>query len=86
MKKPDHHRFDAGRKASTRSRCKRKNVKGKASKTFKIVVGETIALTPPMGWNSWNHYAGRVSAELVLENAKAMVSSGLINQAELPEH
>src|SRR5882672_5068363 len=56
-----------------------KNAKGKAKKTFKIVVGETIALTPPMGWNSWNHYAGRVSAEVVLDNAKAMVSSGLIS-------
>jgi len=56
-----------------------KNAKGKAQKSFKIVVGETIALTPPMGWNSWNHYAGRVSAEVVLENAKAMASSGLIN-------
>ncbi|TAK91661.1 MAG: alpha-galactosidase, partial [Verrucomicrobia bacterium] len=33
-----------------------KNAKGSAEKKFKIVVGETIALTPPMGWNSWNHY------------------------------
>jgi alpha-galactosidase len=56
-----------------------KNTKGSAEKKFKIVVGETIALTPPMGWNSWNHYAGRVSAEVVLANAKAMVDSGLIN-------
>jgi alpha-galactosidase len=56
-----------------------KNSKGSADKKFKIVVGETIALTPPMGWNSWNHYASRVSQEIVLANAKAMVSSGLIN-------
>lgn len=56
-----------------------KNAKGSAEKRFKIVVGETIALTPPMGWNSWNHYAGRVSAEVVLANAMAMVTSDLIN-------
>ena len=31
-----------------------KNGKGSDEKKFKIVVGETIALTPPMGWNSWN--------------------------------
>jgi alpha-galactosidase len=55
-----------------------KNAKGSAQKKFKIVVGETIALTPPMGWNSWNHYASRVSAEVVLANAKAVVDSGLI--------
>jgi alpha-galactosidase len=56
-----------------------RNSHGKASKRFKIVVGETIALTPPMGWNSWNHYAGRVSAEIVLANAKAVAESGLIH-------
>lgn len=56
-----------------------KNSVGKASRGFKIVVGETIALTPPMGWNSWNIYASKVTQELVLANAKAMVSSGLIN-------
>jgi alpha-galactosidase len=56
-----------------------KNALGSADKQFKIVVGETIALTPPMGWNSWNHYASRVTAAIVLQNAKAMVSSGLIN-------
>jgi len=56
-----------------------KNAKGSGEKQFKIVVGETIALTPPMGWNSWNHYGSRVSAEIVLANAKAMVTSGLID-------
>jgi alpha-galactosidase len=59
-------------------RLRARNAKGSAEKRFKIVVGETIALTPPMGWNSWNHYGSRVSAEIVLANARAMVSSGLI--------
>lgn len=56
-----------------------KNKAGKTSRAFKIVVGETIALTPPMGWNSWNIYATKVTQQLVLSNARAMVSSGLIN-------
>ena len=56
-----------------------KNALGTDDKTFKIVVGETIDLTPAMGWNSWNHYAGRITQEIVLQNAKAMVDSGLIN-------
>src|SRR5579859_3883128 len=30
-----------------------KNALGTSDKKFKIVAGETIALTPAMGWNSW---------------------------------
>jgi alpha-galactosidase len=56
-----------------------KNKARKADRPFKIVVGEKIALTPPMGWNSWNIYASKVTQELVLANAKAMASSGLID-------
>lgn len=56
-----------------------KNAKGSADKDFTIVVGETIALTPPMGWNSWNAYHATVTGENVMHAARAMVSSGLIN-------
>jgi len=56
-----------------------KNSLGSAEKRFKIIVGERIALTPPMGWNSWNCWGGRVSAEKVLLSARGMVSSGLID-------
>ena len=56
-----------------------KNGVGKTKRDFKIVVGETIALTPSMGWNSWNVYAAKVTQELVLANAKAMANSGLID-------
>jgi alpha-galactosidase len=49
------------------------------AKPFTIVVGETIALTPPMGWNSWNAYHGTVTGDNVLHAARAMVSSGLKN-------
>ena len=56
-----------------------KNARGKASKKFKIVCGNQIALTPQMGWNSWNCFAGAVTEERVKSAADAMVKSGLIN-------
>jgi alpha-galactosidase len=56
-----------------------KNSLGAADKKFRIVVGDQIALTPPMGWNSWNCFAGAVSEEKVKSAADAMVKSGLIN-------
>ena len=56
-----------------------KNSLGLANRQFKLVVGETIALTPPMGWNHWNVFGTGISQEIVLAQAKAMVSTGLIN-------
>jgi alpha-galactosidase len=39
---------------------------------------ENLALTPPMGWNSWNHYTyDGISERVVMETADAMVSSGM---------
>ena len=38
---------------------------------------EGLALTPPMGWNSWNHYACEIDETLIKRTADAMVSSGL---------
>jgi alpha-galactosidase len=55
------------------------NAKGKAEREFKIVVGETLALTPPLGWNSWNCWGPNVDADKVLRSAKAMADSGLIH-------
>jgi alpha-galactosidase len=37
----------------------------------------TLALTPPMGWNSWNKFACGVSEQLIRETADAVVSSGM---------
>ena len=39
--------------------------------------GNGLALTPPMGWNSWNHFACNVSASLIERQADAMVASGM---------
>jgi len=58
---------------------KAENKKGKAEKLLRIECGDQIALTPPMGWNSWNCFAQEVSADRVKRAATAMVNSGLIN-------
>ncbi len=56
-----------------------KNSHGRTQREFKIVCGSLIGLTPAMGWNSWNCFAGAVTADHVKDAAKAMVDSGLIN-------
>jgi len=56
-----------------------KNAEGTAQKKFRIVAGDRIALTPPMGWNSWNCWAHAVDQEKVLRSARALVAAGLIN-------
>ncbi len=32
---------------------------------------------PPMGWSSWNSFSNTVTAQIIMDQAKAMVSSGL---------
>jgi alpha-galactosidase len=36
-----------------------------------------LALTPPMGWNSWNKFGCDVSEQLIRETADAVVSTGM---------
>lgn len=38
---------------------------------------EELALTSPMGWNSWNHFACDINEELIRKTADAMVASGM---------
>ena len=52
---------------------------GQARRTLRLVVGDTIALTPPMGWNSWNCWGCAVDDRKIRDAAKAMVDSGLNN-------
>jgi alpha-galactosidase len=53
------------------------NGRGTAEKRLHIVCGERIALTPPMGWNSWNCWAQAVDHDKVLRSARILMSSGL---------
>ena len=54
-----------------------KNKFGEAKKELRIIIGDTISLTPPMGWNGWNSWAKVIDGEKVLASANAMVSKGL---------
>jgi alpha-galactosidase len=36
-----------------------------------------LALTPPMGWNSWNKFACKVNEQLIRETADAMEATGM---------
>jgi len=38
---------------------------------------ENLALTPPMGWNSWNNFGCQVDEKLIRETADALVASGM---------
>ena len=53
------------------------NALGTAFKKFRIVVGDDILLTPPMGWNSWNCWHLSIDQEKILHAARAMAASGL---------
>ncbi len=54
------------------------NAKGRAEQEFTLRVGpRMIALTPPMGWNSWNCWALSVSQEKVMASAQALIDKGL---------
>jgi alpha-galactosidase len=55
-----------------------KNAKGTDTASLKIVIGKTICLTPPLGWNSWNKFACGVDDAKVRGAADAMVASGLV--------
>ena len=52
-----------------------------ASAAITIVGGkDALALTPPLGWNSWNVWGGNVTADHVRAAADGMVTSGLAAQ------
>jgi alpha-galactosidase len=38
---------------------------------------EQLALTPPMGWNSWNKFACDINEDLIRQTADAMVATGM---------
>lgn len=54
-----------------------KNSHGKSARTFKIVAGDKLALTPPMGWNSWYVHFNRVTDVDLRAAANAMIASGM---------
>jgi alpha-galactosidase len=62
----------------TKVELEARNARGAATRELTIVRGQhKLALTPPMGWNSWNCWASAVSDAKVRAAADAMVKSGL---------
>jgi alpha-galactosidase len=56
---------------------KAKNARGATTSDLKIKIGDTIALTPPMGWNGWNSWARNIDREKVVSSANALIKKGL---------
>jgi alpha-galactosidase len=42
-----------------------------------LAKAQKLAQTPPMGWNSWNHYHLKINDALIRAQAKALVDSGM---------
>lgn len=53
------------------------NSLGEHSRDFRIEIGDKLALTPPMGWSSWNCFGNTVSQEHAMSIAKAIMDLGL---------
>lgn len=54
-----------------------RNAHGEATRGFTIVAGDTLALTPPMGWNHWYTHYNRITDVTMREAADVMISSGM---------
>src|SRR5437870_13636138 len=48
-----------------------------AARAARAALDNGLARTPPMGWNSWNHFGCNVSEQLIKETADAIVASGM---------
>ncbi|MGD0910874.1 MAG: putative Ig domain-containing protein [Terracidiphilus sp.] len=56
---------------------KASNALGSDTRPLKIVVGDTIGLTPQMGWNDWYSYYEHITDSDIRTAASAMISSGM---------
>jgi len=54
-----------------------RNSSGNNTRPFVVTVGDTLALTPPMGWNSWYIHYYHVTEEHMRNAADVMVTSGM---------
>jgi hypothetical protein len=55
------------------------NALGSGTAALDLIIGPTICLTPPLGWNSWNFFNVHLDEGKVRSAADAMVASGLID-------
>jgi alpha-galactosidase len=53
------------------------NSHGRDRRAFKLVSGDTLSLTPQMGWNHWYAHYDRVTDKMMREAADIMIASGM---------
>ena len=53
------------------------NARGDDLRELRLVIGDRLALTPPMGWNSWYIHYNRVTEAIMRQAADEMVRSGM---------
>ncbi len=53
------------------------NASGKDQRKLKLISGDKLALTPPMGWNHWYAHYDRITDKMMREAADFMISSGM---------
>ncbi len=68
-----------GRKGESVVTLRATNAAGRAERRFRIVAGDRLALTPPMGWNSWYCLYDKVTDRDMRAAADAIVTKGLID-------
>lgn len=54
-----------------------RNPHGRATRRFTLVSGDTLSLTPSMGWNHWYTHYDRITDQLMREAADVMIRSGM---------
>jgi alpha-galactosidase len=64
-------------KGEYKVRLTAKNAKGVSHREFKIVSGDTLALTPPLGWNHWYTHYDHITDKLMRDAADVMIQSGM---------
>lgn len=54
-----------------------RNARGEARRELRIAVGNQLAITPPMGWNSWYIHYNRVTDQVMRQAADQMIGTGM---------
>jgi alpha-galactosidase len=54
-----------------------RNNSGEATRAFRLVSGDTLSLTPQMGWNHWYAHYNRITDAMMREAADIMIRTGM---------
>ncbi len=74
-----HIRGSLVKRGTYRLALRAENALGRAERELRIVVGDTILLTPLLGCNTWGGWGPKITDANLRAAAKAMVDTGLIN-------